>query len=198
MKIVIDGLIGAGKSTQVGIISKLTSQKVVKEPIQEWPLELFYKDPTRWGFMMQVSVLNSYVKLKYVNGIFERCPESTKEVFWKNLVNSKIVTLDEDRVFQKLFDNLTWDPDVTIFIDKDPELCYEHIQTRGQEGDTKITLDYLKCLHKLYMQYLEKGRNIHIINGNQPIEKVTDEILKILTPLICKETVCPFENSVIM
>lgn len=197
MKIVIDGLIGAGKSTQVGIISKLTGHKVVKEPIQEWPLDLFYSDPQRWGFMMQVAVLNSYVKLKFVDGIFERCPESTRAVFWQNLVNSKIVTQEENNIFQKLFSSMAWDPDVTIFIDKDPQLCFEHIQTRGQEGDTKITIEYLRNLHKLYMDYVKNEKNIHVINGNQPIEKVTDEILKILNPLINK-TECPNIGSVLM
>ena len=66
MKIVIDGSIGAGKSTQIDILSKVTGKNVIKEPIHEWPLDLFYQDPSRWGLTMQVAVLNSYVKMKHV------------------------------------------------------------------------------------------------------------------------------------
>lgn len=197
MKIVIDGLIGAGKSTQVDIISKLTQQHVVKEPIQEWPLDLFYSDPQRWGFLMQVAVLNSYVSLRFQNGIFERCPESTRAVFWQNLVNTGVVTSEEDRVFQVLFEHLTWNPDVTIFVDKSPELCFEHIQNRGQEGDSKITLEYLKNLHELYMKYVSKNPSIHVVDGNRPIEAVTKDILKIINPLITK-TECQIMTNVLM
>lgn len=197
MKIVIDGLIGAGKSTQVDIISKLTHQHVVKEPIQEWPLDLFYSNPQRWGFLMQVAVLNSYANLQFQNGIFERCPESTRAVFWQNLVNTGTVTSEEDRIFQVLFERLTWEPNVTVFVDKSPELCFEHIQGRGQEGDSKITLEYLKNLHKLYMEYVSKNTSIQVVDGNRPIEEVTKDILKIINPHITK-TVCQQMTNVLM
>ena len=120
MKIVIDGLIGAGKSTQVGLLSSLLNMNVVKEPIADWPLDLFYSSPTRWGFLMQIAVLNSYLELKDKHGIFERCPESTKKVFWKNLVEDNVVDTREDEIFQRIAGKLTWEPDVLIFIDKDP------------------------------------------------------------------------------
>jgi len=181
MKIVIDGLIGAGKSTQVGIIHKKLGIPVVREPIEEWPLELFYSDPRRWGFMMQVAVLNSFVKFRDVDGIFERSPESTRSVFWQNLVDSGIVTQKEDEIFQKLFKNLEWKPDVTILIEKDPELCYEHIQKREQEGDSGVTLEYLKKLNKYYNGF--KSKNVFVVNGNQSIEDVSQEILKKITTL---------------
>ena len=52
-KIVIDGNIGAGKTTQLNRIEKL-GFRVVKEPIEQWPLDLFYSDPERWGFLFQM------------------------------------------------------------------------------------------------------------------------------------------------
>ena len=97
MKIVIDGLIGAGKSTQIENISKQLKLDVFKEPIHEWPLDLFYEDNARWGFLMQMAVLNSYVNARFHSGIFERCPESSRSVFWKNLVDSGTVTPTEKK-----------------------------------------------------------------------------------------------------
>ncbi len=181
MKIVIDGLIGAGKSTQVDIIHKKLGIPVVKEPIEEWPLELFYSDPTRWGFMMQVAVLNSFVKFKDVDGIFERSPESTRSVFWQNLVDSKVVTPREDEIFQNLYKNLEWKPDITILIEKDPKLCYEHIQNRKQEGDSGVSLKYLEQLDKYYKLF--KRKDVIVINGNKSIEEVSEEILKKINTL---------------
>ena len=186
MKIVIDGLIGAGKSTQVDILSKITGKSVIKEPIGDWPLELFYKDPSRWGFMMQVAVLNSYVKMKESSGIFERCPQSTHDIFWQNLVESKVVTADENTIFEKLYKYHSWNPDVIIFIDKSPEKCYEHIQSRNQTGDTGVSMDYLKSLDVLYTKHFKNNDKIHVIDGNQSIPDVTRDILKIINPLLNK------------
>lgn len=188
MKIVIDGLIGAGKSTQVDILSKITGKSVIKEPIGDWPLELFYKDPSRWGFMMQVAVLNSYVKMKESSGIFERCPQSTHDIFWQNLVESKVVTADENTIFEKLYKYHSWNPDVIIFIDKSPEKCYEHIQSRNQTGDTGVSMDYLKSLDVLYTKHFKNNDKIHVIDGNQTIPDVTRDILKIINPILSKSS----------
>ena len=188
MKIVIDGLIGAGKSTQVDILSKITGKSVIKEPIADWPLELFYKDPSRWGFMMQVAVLNSYVKMKESSGIFERCPQSTHDIFWQNLVESKVVTADENTIFEKLYKYHSWNPDVIIFIDKSPEKCYEHIQSRNQTGDTGVSMDYLKSLDVLYTKHFTNNDKIHVIDGNQSIPDVTRDILKIINPILSKSS----------
>jgi len=207
MKIVIDGLIGAGKSTQVDILSKITGKSVIKEPIGDWPLDLFYKDPSRWGFMMQVAVLNSYVKMKESSGIFERCPQSTHDIFWQNLVESKVVTADENKIFEKLYKYHSWNPDVIIFIDKSPEKCYEHIQSRNQTGDTGVSMDYLNSLDVLYTKHFKNNDNIHVIDGNQSIPDVTRDILKIINPILNKSSseICngkahrhPIENDVYM
>ena len=191
MKIVIDGSIGAGKSTQIDILSKVTGKNVIKEPIHEWPLDLFYQDPGRWGLTMQVAVLNSYIKMKPVEGILERCPESSRAVFWTNLVNTKVVTDREDQIYQALFETHAWEPDVTIFIEKTPEQCFKHIQKRKQEGDDGVTLEYLKDLHTLYQNYCKQNKNIYIINGNQSVKNVTADILKTIKPYIKQEEICP-------
>ena len=189
MKIVIDGLIGAGKSTQAGLISEHYELKVVKEPINDWPLDLFYNDPKRWGFLMQTAVLSSFSKLKNSDGIFERSPQSSKEVFWKNLVNSGIVTETENETFTKLFDTLAWTPDVTIFISTPPLNCWRHIQARGQTGDSTITMRYLENLDRYYQKYIQNyDGTVHVINGDQRVEDVTKDIVKILDQYITKNT----------
>ena len=177
MKIVIDGLIGAGKSTQVDILSKTLGISTIREPIDEWPLELFYSDPQRWGFLMQVAVLNSFVNLRHTVGIFERSPESTRCVFWQNLVDSGMVNSTEDEVFNALYKNVSWLPDITILIDKSPELCYEHIQKRTQAGDSKITLEYLKKLNSYYDDF-KKMPQVVVVDGNRSISEVSEDIIK--------------------
>lgn len=181
MKIVIEGLIGAGKSTQARLLSKVVNVPVVTEPIHEWPLDLFYKDPSRWGFMMQVAVLTSFSKFRDSSGIFERSPGSSGAVFWRNLVDSGTVTAKENEVFGKMTKCLSWDPDIMIFVDKSPEKCFEHIQARDQTGDGKITLEYLKTLSRHYARFCEDKKKItHIVDGNRSIDEVHQDIIKIL------------------
>lgn len=181
MKVVIDGLIGAGKSTQANLVSNSLNLNVVKEPIEEWPLDLFYSDPRRWGFLMQTAVLTSFTKLKGMDGIFERSPQSSKEVFWRNLVQSGVVSKREDEVFQKLYDTLSWEPDCTIFIDKDPELCFEHIKKRNQAGDSGVTVQYLQTLDYHYKNYIQNCNSpVHVVDGNRAIYDVHKDIIKII------------------
>jgi deoxyadenosine/deoxycytidine kinase len=82
MKIVIDGNIGSGKTTQLDILTNENFQ-VVKEPIEKWPLDLFYSDPERWGFLFQLIILQTLQCLPTDDMvIYERCPLSSKEIFW--------------------------------------------------------------------------------------------------------------------
>ena len=57
MKSVIDGNIGCGKTTQLKILENI-GFNVRYEPIEDWPLDLFYSDMERWGFLFQIVVLD--------------------------------------------------------------------------------------------------------------------------------------------
>jgi deoxyadenosine/deoxycytidine kinase len=82
MKVVIDGNIGSGKTTQLNLLEKV-GWTVQREPIDDWPLELFYKDKSRWALLLQMKILQTLqpVKTKDVV-VYERCLLSTRYVFW--------------------------------------------------------------------------------------------------------------------
>ena len=58
MKIVIEGNIGAGKTTQLGLLES-RGWNVRREAIDQWPLEDFYKDPKRWAFLLHMKILQT-------------------------------------------------------------------------------------------------------------------------------------------
>lgn len=59
----VEGCIGAGKSTLIeGLSSRWDHIHAQVEPVEEWPLDLFYGDPARHAFMFQMCCLLSFVK----------------------------------------------------------------------------------------------------------------------------------------
>jgi deoxyadenosine/deoxycytidine kinase len=177
MRVVIDGNIGAGKTTQINIL-ELAGYNVKREPIEDWPLELFYQDKSRWAFLMHASVLTSLVPEK--DTIHERCVFTTAHVFWK-LMKDK-VNPEEDKLFMKLYHKYEWIPDLYIYIHVDPEVAWEHIQQRGQAGDSGVTLEYLKEIDKCYQEMIPKlPCKVVTIQGNQPRDIIHLEILEYLT-----------------
>lgn len=178
-KIVIDGNIGAGKTTQ---ITKLLEQgfRVQTEPIHLWPLDLFYSNPERWAFLFQMIILKTLIPQTSEKCVYERCPLSSLNVFWEILDKHPI----EDKTYREFYKDYGWSPDIYIYIMTPPEICYERIKNRTQEGDSGVSLEYLRTLDKKYMDmYLELNCPKYIIDGTQPTEIINKNILNIINEL---------------
>jgi len=173
MKVVIDGNIGSGKTTQLNLL-EYQGFVVKREPIDEWPLDLYYSDPKRWGFLFQMLILQT-LKTKPGFVIYERSPLSSKEVFWEIMEKTDI----EDQVYKKAYEKEAWYPDVYIYIDTTPENCFNQLKQRKQKGDTLIDYSYLETLDKKYKEMLEKITcEKHIVNGNESILEIQANIIK--------------------
>lgn len=173
MKIVIDGNIGAGKTTQLNLL-EAKGFKVHREPIEKWPLNLFYSDPVRWGLTFQLIILET---LEPKDGIHERCPRSSRDVFWKGLSKHP----EEARVYDWAYEHHGWSPDLYILLDKLPKTCLEHIQTRKQDGDSSICIELLSQLDRDYhimFENLECPK--FMIDASRTPEKIHENIIRIL------------------
>lgn len=176
-RVVIDGNIGSGKSTQLKLLSNEYTIKC--EPIHEWPLKLFYEDPVRWAFLLQMSILKSFSHHHHDESpviIWERSPESSREVFWNIL--SK--THEEDDIYGHFYEKCGWAPDIHVYIRTDPDMCFERISSRYQEGDLKITREYLQRVHESYERYISSKKGVTVIDGNKSLEEIHIEIVRCL------------------
>jgi len=175
MRIVIDGNIGSGKTTQLDLLEKI-GYSVKREPIAQWPLDLYYSDPERWGFLFQIIILQTLVPNEETT-IYERSPISSRDVFWKTMKKTDI----EDEAYRKQFDIQAWLPEFYIFIDKGPDNCFNQIKKRNQEGDSKISLDYLKELDSNYnLMFKDLECKKIKVDGNDTIEHIHNKIVNIL------------------
>ena len=181
MKVVIDGNIGSGKTTQLDLLEK-KGYRVRREPIDEWPLEEFYKDPQRWAFYFHMTILQTLRPLKtHETVIYERSLLSSRWVFWPVLLKQNLVTQGEDTVYSKFYDQYVWFPDVYIFLSKSADLAWDHIQKRHQAGDSGVTLEYWKKLDVEYQKLLRNAPcKVHVVNADQSVEEIHQEICQIL------------------
>lgn len=164
--ICIDGNIGAGKST---VLKKLSDMGFNTEPekIHLWPLELYYNDPVRYAFPLHVAILNS-MRNPTENTVYERCPISTRDVFWS--MDSR--DPDEDEIFQEYFKRAGWKPDIHIYLNVPAERCFENIKKREQVGDDHVTLEYIKRVEEAY----SKIKFTYVVDGTQDPDTVANTI----------------------
>jgi deoxyadenosine/deoxycytidine kinase len=181
-RIVIDGNIGSGKTTQLDLLEK-KGWKVQKEPIDQWPLKQFYENPKKWAFQLHLKILQTiqpFVTKEDV--VYERSILSSKHVFWEILLKKGVVTSEQNEMYCDLYKNHEWFPDLYIFLRKSPEKCFEHIQKRGQAGDSKVTLEYLKDLDEEYSKMIRTLEcRVIFINADQPVEEINKEICRYIS-----------------
>lgn len=181
MKIVIDGNIGSGKTTQLGLLEQ-KGWMVRREPIDKWPLKEFYADPTRWAFLLHMIILRTLRPLKTKSPvIYERSLLSSRWVFWPVLKRKGHVTEVEHDTYDHFYEQFSWSPDIYIFLSKDLDLAWKHIQARGQAGDDGVTREYLDELDAEYKKLIKSVPClVFIVNANQTVEKIHEDICKIL------------------
>jgi deoxyadenosine/deoxycytidine kinase len=182
VKVVIDGNIGSGKTTQLNLLEK-KGWTVKREPIEKWPLDLFYKDKSRWALLLQLKIFQTLQPIKTKGSvIYERCLLSTRHVFWEHLLQKKLVLPEEDEVHSFVYEKEVWYPDIYIFLSKEPEKALEHIKKRKQTGDSGVSLEYLKDLDRLYKEMIKNVPcKVHVIDAHQTPEEIHSQILSLLS-----------------
>jgi len=176
--IIIDGNIGAGKTTQLDLLEK-KGLCVRREPLDQWPLKEFYEDPSRWAFFFHMVLLKTQKPPSSSRVIYERSLYSSRYVFWSVLLDQGTVTQKENQIYEYFWDKFAWRPKLFIYLSIDPEVAFEHIQKRNQEGDSGVTLEYLKKLDEKYKELLKSiPCRVVVINANRPAEEIHEEIYK--------------------
>lgn len=185
MKIAIVGNIGTGKTTVIQKINSVLRIPIFLEPVEEWKewLDIFYKDHHRWGFTFNVNVLMSFVQWKNntFRAIYERSPMCCRHVFTDLQYKQGYMNTMEMELFDKLYQQLAWEPDIIIYVRSSPQTCAERIQKRGRECESNVPLDYIEKVHEQYEYMISNCKQpVHIVNGEKDEDAVFEDILKII------------------
>lgn len=158
--IVVEGVIGAGKTTLARMFSERFNGRLVLEEFEQNAfLERFYEDPPRWALQTQLAFLASRFKQQ-------------KRLLDRDLFHQVIVSdyaFDKDRIFAHL--NLKGDelhlyetmytlmqpstptPDLVIYLQSSPERLLENIKMRARSYEQHMDPGYIEALNEAYNYY---------------------------------------------
>lgn len=169
--LVIEGNIGAGKTTLSKMIAREFNAQLVLEQFADNPfLPKFYNDQERYSFPLELSFLaDRYYQIK-------------KQVFNPDLFHSLIVadyffaksaifaqnTLkdDEYRLFRQIFDIVFESmpkPDLYVYLHADTNQLLKNIKTRGRDYEQNISADYLEKIKSGYFNFFKQVTSFPIL-----------------------------------
>lgn len=170
MSIVVDGIIGAGKTTVARMVSEHLNIPMFEElkndalgnTIEHRMLDRFYADQSRWSAIIQVMFLNERFRdLKEIenSGNFAILDRSIygDEIFAKTINKRGNMQDDELQIYQELLHNMLEHinpPKLLIYLDVTIDTAMERIRKRhrGTEADM-IPRDYMVDLRDTYEEW---------------------------------------------
>jgi len=169
--LVIEGNIGAGKTTLAKKIADEYNAKLIKEQFADNPfLPKFYKDQDRYSFPLELSFLA------------DRYNQIKNEVFNLDLFHSMLIadyyftksaifagnTLkkDELRLFGQIF-NIIFEsmpkPDLYVYLHADTDKLLQNITCRGRDYEQNIKAEYLEKIKEGYFTFFRQKLNYPIV-----------------------------------
>lgn len=205
--IFLEGNIGAGKSTSLKHWAEhLEGVKILDEPLDVWLstkdstgtnlLDRFYSDPERWGFTFQMAAFISRIQRILESGsddkvvLMERSVFSDRHCFAKNGHDTGFIDEIEWDIYNHWFDWLTSIAGVDkcsfIYLQVDPETAYNRIQNRSRGEESSISQEYIRQLHDKHEAWLKKQKNVLVLDGSVPEDKLVDYVDEIRSFLFRK------------
>lgn len=186
MRILLEGNIGAGKST-VGVALKASGLfDFIEEPVDEWKhgfvsnmLDVFYHDMPRWAFTFQLVTFITRKKTwseilsctDHPRVVLERSIFTDRYVFAPNLHRLGVINDDEWQVYCRLWDFVAGsndvEPDRILYLRTPARVCLERIRERGRGEETGIDLDYLQQLERWHDNWLQGRPRVVVLDGEK-------------------------------
>lgn len=169
--IVIEGNIGAGKTTLASKMAEDNNSRLILEQFADNPfLPKFYENREKYAFPLELSFLaERYQQLKkelIKQDLFQ--PKIISDYFFlKSLIFAK-ANLNEAEydLYTKLFyiinDSLP-KPDLFVFLYHDIERLLKNIKTRGREYEQKISAEYLIEIQSAYLDFIKQLTDLRVL-----------------------------------
>mmetsp|Transcript_26899 Transcript_26899/g.62419 ORF Transcript_26899/g.62419 Transcript_26899/m.62419 type:complete len:427 (+) Transcript_26899:1-1281(+) len=202
LKIALEGNIAAGKSTLLKLLEDDVDYVAVPEPLSKWQqvtgeedgeasgatgcqggnlLDLFYKDPKRWGYTFQTYAFLSRMMAQLqspqaqLEGRQSRASieaNSSSVVFYERSVFSDRYIFAENCAETGLFNKVEWGIyqdwhawllgafedlklDGIVYLRTTPDTCLHRLKKRARSEEAGVPLDYLQQIHGRHERWLK-------------------------------------------
>lgn len=159
--LVIEGNIGAGKTSLVKMIARDFGARMLLEQFKDNPfLSRFYENQEKYAFPLEMSFLaERYRQLNVYFNEFERLSSFlvSDYYFAKSLIFARnTLTDDEFRLYQQFYDMLCEKipkPDLYVYLHADTEILLRNIDRRNRSYEQNIQPEYLEKINEGYSRF---------------------------------------------
>jgi deoxyadenosine/deoxycytidine kinase len=181
--LVIEGNIGAGKTTLATRIAEQFNGRLILERFADNPfLPKFYQDPDKYSFPLELSFLASrYKQLNEELGTQDLFKDFTVAdyYFMKSLVfAASTLKGDEFNLYRQIFYIIYSSlpkPDIYVYLHLSPERLLKNISKRDREYEKSISREYLQKIQESYFTFFRQNpENRYLIIDINEIDFVAD------------------------
>lgn len=199
-RILLEGNIGAGKSTIGKVLKSSGAFDFIEEPVEVWKngfasnmLDLIYRDMHRWAFTFQIMTFITRAKTwkeilaltDHRHVILERSIYTDRHVFAPTLHRLGAINDTEWQVYCGLWDFLVSNydvaPDCILYLRTPARVCLERIQVRDRNEESGMTLEYLQQLERSHDEWLLGDPRAIPMDGTR--RWTADEVLELIKPM---------------
>lgn len=169
--IVIEGNIGAGKTSFATRLAEECNARLILEQFEENSfLPKFYEDPARYAFPLELSFLaDRYQQLKGQFGasdMFKTFTIADYFIFKSLIFASRNLEQLEFGLYSKLFaivSSVVPKPDLIVYLYLNLDNLKKNIQKRGRPYEQNIQFDYLNKIQTGYLDYLRQQTDQRVL-----------------------------------
>lgn len=169
--LVVEGNIGAGKTTLAQKISEKYQTKLVLEQFTDNPfLPKFYENQEQYSFPLEMAFLaERYNQLHRELSHFELFSPFTVSdyYFMKSLIFAQNTLQPDEYNLYRQFFTIIYDkmpkPDLYVYLHKDTDLLLKNIALRGRNYEKFITKEYLEKISQGYFSYFRQESEFPIL-----------------------------------
>ena len=158
--IVVEGVIGAGKTSLSRMLSERLQAKLVLEEVEENPfLKDFYRDRPRYAFQTQMHFLFSRYQQQRALRQMELFSERmvSDYLFQKDRIFASLNLSDRElALYERLVGWLELDvmkPDVAVYLQANPDTLMARIARRGRTFERDMDREYIRQLNEAYNHF---------------------------------------------
>lgn len=169
--IVIEGNIGAGKTSFASLLAEECNARLILEQFEENSfLPKFYEDPARYAFPLELSFLaDRYQQLKSqfnASDMFKTFTVADYFIFKSLIFASKNLEPLEFGLYSKLFSivsSVVPKPDMIVYLYLNLENLKKNIEKRGRPYEQNIQFEYLEKIQTGYLEFLRQQTDLRVL-----------------------------------